>query len=87
MKKVNVKFEGNYLFMEFDEELTRETYGDYIFETQGVADNLVVELDWSSEDDDKMFEELKPMFIEEAKKLEMENVILVFDWDKSEVAI
>ena len=67
MKKVNVKFEGNYLFMEFDEELTRETYGDYIFETQGVADNLVVELDWSSEDDDKMFEELKPMFIEEAK--------------------
>lgn len=87
MKKVNVKFEGNYLFMEFDEELTRETYGDYIFETQGVADNLVVELDWSSEDDDKMFEELKPMFIEEAKKLEMENVILVFDWDNSEVAI
>lgn len=73
--------------MEFDEELTRETYGDYIFETQGVADNLVVELDWSSEDDDKMFEELKPMFIEEAKKLEMENVILVFDWDNSEVAI
>ena len=87
MKKVNVKFEGNYLFMEFNEELTRETYGDYIFETQGVADNLVVELDWSSEDDDKMFEELKPMFIEEAKKLEMENVILVFDWDNSEVAI
>lgn len=87
MKKVDVKFEGNYLFMEFDEELTRETYGDYIFETQGVADNLVVELDWSSEDDDKMFEELKPMFIEEAKKLEMENVILVFDWDNSEVAI
>ena len=87
MKKVNVKFEGNYLFMEFDEELTRETYGDYIFETQGVADNLVVELDWSSEDDDKMFEELKPMFIEEAKKLEMENVILVFNWDNSEVAI
>lgn len=87
MKKVNVKFEGNYLFMEFDEELTRETYGDYIFETQGVADNLVVELDWSSEDDDKMFEELKPIFIEEAKKLEMENVILVFDWDNSEVAI
>lgn len=87
MKKVNVKFEGNYLFMEFDEELTRETYGDYIFETQGVADNLVVELDWSSEDDDKIFEELKPMFIEEAKKLEMENVILVFDWDNSEVAI
>ena len=85
--EVNVKFEGNYLFMEFDEELTRETYGDYIFETQGVADNLVVELDWSSEDDDKMFEELKPMFIEEAKKLEMENVILVFDWDNSEVAI
>ena len=87
MKKVNVKFEGNYLFMEFDEELTRETYGDYIFETQGVADNLVVELDWSSEDDDKMFEELKPMFIEEAKKLEMENIILVFDGDNSEVAI